>query len=140
MTADTTGQLHHRLEGPEDAPVLVLERWFTPAFRANCPEAFEWAGRMLRETPAEGYAGCCEAIRDADLRDRLGAIRAPTLVVAGAEDPAAPPEQADLITRSIPDARFVVIEQAAHLANVERPGEVTRAVLDHLGPVPRKGE
>jgi 3-oxoadipate enol-lactonase len=138
--AETTGQLHHRLEGPEDAPVFVLGRWFTPAFRANRPEAFEWAGRMLRETPAEGYAGCCEAIRDADLRDRLGAIRAPTLVVAGAEDPAAPPEQADLMTRSIPDARFVVIEQAAHLANVERPGEVTRAVLDHLGPVSRKGE
>jgi pimeloyl-ACP methyl ester carboxylesterase len=95
---------------------------------------------MLRETPAEGYAGCCEAIRDADMRDRLGAVRAPTLVVAGADDPAAPPEQAELITRSIPDARLVVIGQAAHLANVERPREVARTVLGHLGPVSRKGE
>jgi 3-oxoadipate enol-lactonase len=118
----------------------VLERWFTPDFRTYRPDAFEWAGRMLRETPAEGYAGCCEAIRDADMRDRLGAVRAPTLVVAGADDPAAPPEQAELITRSIPDARLVVIGQAAHLANVERPREVARTVLGHLGPVSRKGE
>jgi 3-oxoadipate enol-lactonase len=118
----------------------VLERWFTPDFRTYRPDALEWAGRMLRETPAEGYAGCCEAIRDADMRDRLGAVCAPTLVIAGADDPAAPPEQAELISRSIPDARLVVIGQAAHLANVERPEEVTRAVLGHLGPVSRKGE
>lgn len=113
----------------------VLERWFTPDFRTSHPGVVEWSGRMLRETPAEGYAGCCEAIRDADLRSRLGGIRAPTLVIAGADDPAAPPDQAELIHDSIPDARLVVIPQAAHLANVEQPEKITQAVLDHLGSV-----
>jgi 3-oxoadipate enol-lactonase len=113
----------------------VIERWFTPPFRESRPEAVEWAGGMLRNTPAEGYAGCCEAIRDADLRSRLGAIRAPTLVVAGAEDPAAPVEEAELIRDSTPDARLVVVEQAAHLANVEQPEAFTQAVLEHLEPV-----
>ncbi|MCA1717162.1 MAG: 3-oxoadipate enol-lactonase [Actinobacteria bacterium] len=124
-----------RADGVDAIADAVLERWFTPAFRESHPEVVEWSGSMLRGTPAEGYAGCCEAIRDADLRSRLGAIRAPTLVVAGAGDPAAPPEGAELIRDSIPDACLVVVEQAAHLANVEQPEAVTRAVLEHLEPV-----
>jgi 3-oxoadipate enol-lactonase len=117
----------------------VLERWFTPALRTDHPDTFEWAGSMLRETPPEGYAGCCEAIRDADLRDRLDAVRAPTLVVAGADDPAAPPEHGELIRDSIPDAQLAIVSRARHLANVEQPEELTRAVLDHLEPVSQMG-
>src|SRR5215217_2726591 len=117
----------------------VLERWFTRAFRERRPETVEWAGRMLRATPAEGYAGCCEAIRDMDLRDRLGEIRAPTLVIAGADDPAIPLDHAELIRDSIPDARLLVIPRAAHLANVEQPETVTRAILDHLVPLRDRG-
>ncbi len=117
----------------------VLERWFTPAFRESRPETVEWAGRMLLGTPAEGYAGCCEAIRDMDLRSRLGEIRAPTLVIAGADDPAIPPDHAELIHGSIPDARLLVIPLAAHLANVEQPETVTQAILDHLVPVQDRG-
>jgi 3-oxoadipate enol-lactonase len=124
-----------RADGVDAIADAVLERWFTPAFREDRPEVVEWSGSMLRGTPAEGYAGCCEAIRDADLRSRLEAIRAPTLVVAGADDPAAPPAQAELIRGSIPDARLVVVDHAAHLANVEQPEAVTRAVLEHLEPV-----
>jgi 3-oxoadipate enol-lactonase len=111
----------------------VLERWFTPEFRAARPETVEWAGSMLRGTPAEGYAGCCEVLRDTDVRSRLGEIRAPTLVIAGAEDPAATVDQAEEIRDSIPEARLVVIE-AAHLANIERPEAVTREILEHLEP------
>ncbi len=79
-----------RADGVDAVASAVLERWFTPAFHESDPEVVEWAGGMLRDTPAEGYAGCCEAIRDADLNDRLGAIRASTLVIAGADDPVAP--------------------------------------------------
>lgn len=117
----------------------VLERWFTPAFREERPEVLEWAGGMLRNTSAEGYAGCCEAIRDADLRPRLGGISAPTLVIDGADDPAAPVEKAETIRDGIPNARLAVIERSAHIANVERPEEVTREILDHLDPVRRGG-
>ena len=113
----------------------VLEGWFTPAFRKGRPEVVEWASRMLRETPVEGYAGCCEAIRDMDLRDRLGEIRAPTLVIAGDDDTAITLDHAKLIRDSILDARLVVIEQAAHLANIEQPEAATSAVLEHLAPV-----
>jgi 3-oxoadipate enol-lactonase len=73
------------------------------------------------------------------MRSRLGEIRAPTLVVAGAEDPAATVDQAEEIRDSIPRARLVVIEGAAHLANVEQPEGVTREILNHLEPVLAEG-
>jgi 3-oxoadipate enol-lactonase len=127
-----------RADGVGAIANAVLERWFTPPFREGHPEVVEWAGDMLRNTPGEGYAGCCEAIRDADLRDRLEVIRAPTLVIAGADDPAAPVEEAELLRDSIPDARLVVVEQAAHLANVEQPEAVTQALLKHLEPAAKE--
>ena len=121
-----------RAEGVSAIADAVVERWFTPAFREKRPEIAERARRMLLDTPDEGYASCCEAVRDADLGDRLGAISAPTLVIAGADDPAAPPDQAELIRASIPDASLEVIPDAAHLANVEQPEAITKAILDHL--------
>ena len=127
-----------RAEGVGSIADTVLERWFTPEFRAARPETVEWAGSMLRGTPAEGYAGCCEVLRDTDVRSRLAEIRAPTLVVAGAEDPAATVDQAEEIHASIPEARLTIVE-AAHLANVEQPEAVTREILEHLEPVVGEG-
>jgi 3-oxoadipate enol-lactonase len=90
---------------------------------------------MLLNTPAEDYAGCCEAVRDADLSGMLRTISAPTLVIAGADDPAAPPDQAELLRDSITDGGLEVIPDAAHLANIEQPEAVTQAILNHLSPV-----
>ena len=67
-----------------------------------------------------------------DLRASLTSIGAPTLVIAGADDPAAPPAQAELISRAIPCSRLAVVGRAAHLANVERPDEVNALILEHL--------
>ncbi len=110
----------------------VIERWFTPAFRSENPEAVEKMARALRETDPEGYAGCCVAIRDMDLRDRLPSIEAPTLIISAAEDPATPPEHGELIRDAIPVARFEVIPDAAHIANVEQLEKVTQLILTHL--------
>jgi 3-oxoadipate enol-lactonase len=122
-------------EGMEALVESVVPRWFTPGFFSGHPETVEKAARMLRETDPEGYAGCCAAIRDMDLRDRLGSITSPTLVISGAEDPATPPEHGELIRDLIPGASFEVIPDASHLANIEQPEAVTRAILDHLAPV-----
>jgi 3-oxoadipate enol-lactonase len=110
----------------------VIERWFTPAFRAENPEVVGKMARTLRETDPGGYAGCCAAIRDMDLRDRLPSVGASTLVVSGAEDPATPPEHGGLIADAIPGARFEVVPDAAHIANVEQPEKIARLILTHL--------
>jgi 3-oxoadipate enol-lactonase len=121
-----------RAQGMDAIVDAALERWFTPALAERRPQAVERTRRALLDTPAEGYAGCCEAIAAHDLRQELGSIRAPTLVIAAADDPATPPEHGQLIVDAIDGARFVALERARHLAVVERPKEFTRELLGHL--------
>jgi pimeloyl-ACP methyl ester carboxylesterase len=68
-----------------------------------------------------------------DLRPALGAIKAPTLVIAGAEDQAAPPWQGAMTASGITDARLRVIRGTSHLAPYQTPGPVTAAIREHLG-------
>jgi 3-oxoadipate enol-lactonase len=75
-------------------------------------------------------------LEHADLHDDLPAIAAPTLVVAGADDPASPPEQAWRIAERIAGARVVVVPDAAHLANVEQAATVTELIVGHLDARP----
>ena len=113
----------------------VLARWFTPAFAAAHPEAVApLRARFLQNDP-RGYAACCEAIRDMDLRPSHAAIRAPTLIVAGADDPATPVAMMEDIRARIPGAELVVLPRAAHILAVERADAVNRhlaAFLDGL--------
>jgi 3-oxoadipate enol-lactonase len=105
----------------------VLERWFTPGF-GDVRRYRE----MLVATPPEGYARCCEAVRDWDVRGQLGAVRVPTLAIAAADDPSTPPELLQAIANEIPGAGLVVIDGARHLVNVERPAEFNDALVSFL--------
>jgi len=107
-------------------------RWFTPAFRRHDPPAVAVIVDAMRAVDPVGYAGCCEAISGMDQRDSLAAIAAPTLVIAGAEDPATPPWHGAVIASGISGSRLTVIRGASHLANVSMPGQVTVALLGHL--------
>jgi 3-oxoadipate enol-lactonase len=98
----------------------VIERWFTEAYRREPTVELERVQRMILETPPHGYAACCAAIRDMDLRDVITGIRVPTLVIAGADDPATPPAKAREIHERIPGAQLDVIPGAAHLLNIEQ--------------------
>ena len=116
-----------RSAGLEAIADKVVARWFTDDVE---PETVVRFRSLLVSTPAEGYAGCCEALADWDFRGRLGEIRADTLVIAGAEDAVAPLRDSELLVERIPQAGLVVVEQAAHLANVEQPEAFAGAVLD----------
>jgi 3-oxoadipate enol-lactonase len=85
---------------------------------------------MLESIPAEGYAGCCEAVATMNLTADLPKITAPVLAIAGAADPVTPPDHLARIATSVPQGRLLVIDGAAHLANVEQPAAVTGAILE----------
>lgn len=121
-----------RADGTEAVADTVVGRWFTPGFVARQPGLAASYRSMMVSTPAEGYAACCDAIAAMDQRDRLGSIAARTLVVAGADDEATPPDHLAGIAAGIASARLVVLDDAAHLANVERSDQVTRLLLDHV--------
>jgi 3-oxoadipate enol-lactonase len=63
---------------------------------------------------------------------RLNEIAAPTLVIVGDQDLPHCLANADLITSRVPEARKVIITNAAHLPSLERPEEFNRVVLDFL--------
>lgn len=112
-----------------------LGRWLTPAFRTARPEVEAALRRTFESTPVAGYAGCAAAIGAMDLRDDLGRITARTLVIAGAEDPATTlQDHLRPLAEGIPGSRFHVVDDASHLAPLERPDDVARAVLGFLDP------
>ncbi|HLI60440.1 MAG TPA: 3-oxoadipate enol-lactonase [Solirubrobacteraceae bacterium] len=110
----------------------VVANWFTAPYAAAHPDVVAAHRRMIAETPVEGYAGCCEAVATHDVVADLGAVRAPTLVIAGAQDRAIPPAQGERIAAAIPGARFELLDPGSHLASVERAEEVNRLIIEHL--------
>lgn len=110
----------------------IMERWLSPAFRANYPEATAGWRNMLVRTPVEGYNGTCAAIRDADLTEGSRTIRVPTLAVCGSEDGATPPDLVRATAEFIPGARFELIDGAGHLPCIEDPARVAELIEGFL--------
>jgi 3-oxoadipate enol-lactonase len=109
----------------------VLDRWFTAGFREAHPDEVERIKAMLLGTSAQGYAGCCAALRDTDFRRFLPRVAVPTLVIAGLHDSASPPERAQELADDIPDARLVMLD-AAHLSSIELPEAFTAKLLEFM--------
>jgi 3-oxoadipate enol-lactonase len=121
-----------RRGGMDTIADMVVPRWFTPSFQRHSPQEVSAVLSMLRGTAPEGYAGCGEAIASMDLRPLLGAVKTPTLVLSGAEDPAAPPWVGALTARGIAGSKLVVVRGASHFAHYEMPGPVTDSLLRHF--------
>ena len=108
-----------------------ISRWFTAGFAAAQPQQVEPIVGMLAQTSPQGYAANCAAVRDADFREQLGAIRAPTLILCGSGDPVTTTEHGRFMQQRIEGAKLVEFH-AAHLSNVEAGVAFTQALLDFL--------
>jgi 3-oxoadipate enol-lactonase len=109
----------------------VMERWFTPAFRAKVPGTVAQIQKTLEEADPEGYAACCAAVRDYDCREQLERIGAQTMVIAGAHDPATPSADGRFLAAHIRGAKYAELD-AAHLSNIEDQDGFTREVAAFL--------
>ena len=121
-----------RAEGTGAMAEATLGRWFTPSFRAAHPETMTRIAVLIAATPVAGYVGCGEAIRRLDITGRLPAVRTPTLVVVGADDPGTPPAASEVIAAAIPGARLEVLPSASHLSCIEQPEIFNRLVTNFL--------
>lgn len=110
----------------------VVARWITPELAIRDAHLVDALQAMLVSVDAESYAQCCEAIATMDLRADLARIAAPTLVVAGAQDPAIPPEHGERIATGIVGAGLEILDPAAHIATYEQPGALAALLLDHF--------
>lgn len=123
------------LDGMEPLVEPTLTRWFTAPFKAGRPDVLDEVAAMIRATPPRGFIGCCRALMGLDLIERLPEIRLPVLVMVGREDPTTPVAGAEAIAAAIPGARLIVIEDAAHISNLEQPATFNRALLSFLDEV-----
>lgn len=117
--------------GTKSVAQIVVERWFTPDFRAKNPALVEKTKSMIESTSREGYLGTCAAVRDFDFWASLKNITAPALVIAGTHDVAATPADAQKLAREIKGARYLELA-AAHISNIEDADRFTEAVSTFL--------
>ncbi|AYA24282.1 3-oxoadipate enol-lactonase [Rhodococcus rhodochrous] len=110
----------------------IVSRWFTSELAEHDPKLVARHVEMVKGTTDEGYAACCEALATWDGRPDLARIVAPTLVIAGEQDPATPPSTMQQLADGIADSVFHVLSPGAHLANVEQAGRVTKLIREHI--------
>jgi len=99
----------------------------------NDPQLREINRLMAEEVGPEAFIRQQTAIiARPDSRPTLAAIGCPTLVLVGEQDELTPPERAAEMAHGIRGARLVTVPECGHLSTLERPREVTRALLDWL--------
>ena len=114
----------------------TIQRWFREGFTQRSPEKINTVRQMILATPLEGYIACASAVRDMAQTTMLLKIKAPTLVMTGRQDPACTVEQGTVLHRMIDGSKFEVIEDAAHLSNIEQPEVFNRNLRRFLDSVP----
>ena len=110
----------------------ILERWFTPAFRDPANADFTGYAAMLTRTTADGYAGTCAALRDADLTESTRALKLPVLCIVGDQDGSTPPELVRSTADLINGSHFAIVADAGHLPCVEQPAATAKLIRDFL--------
>lgn len=119
-------------EGLEGLVDSTLKRWFTVPFLARGTVDLEIVAAMIVETSREGYIACASAVRDMSQSSILSSITPPTIVIVGREDPACTLEASEIIHAQVAGSELVVIDDASHLSNIEKPQEFTDALLGFL--------
>jgi 3-oxoadipate enol-lactonase len=120
-------------EGMDAIVQATIERWFTPAFRAD-PQV-ERVRERLRANDVASWSAAWQAISTFDALPRLAEIAVPTLVIAGEVDAATPIAAANRLAESIRRARFEILPAAPHMMQIERRDDYTATVTKFLGEI-----
>ena len=112
----------------------TVNRWFTMAGQARLPNAIADIRAGILATPPTGYIGCGQAIMGMDQRETIAAIRTPTHVMVGADDPSTPVSASEFLQQRIPGATLTVVPDSMHLFNVEQAAAFNAALLGFLDP------
>lgn len=105
------------------------QRWFTPRFTKMDPIAVETLCSQLSHTDPQGYAQCCDALADGDIREQLSSFSIPLCLVAGEEDPVTTPADAKFLEQRVSGAQLHLL-RASHLSNIEQANAFNEILLD----------
>lgn len=118
--------------GMDNLVDATMDRWFTDSFRAQAPQAYLDIRAQFLRTAIEGYLGCCHAIYKLDYLASLHQIQVPTHIIAGGQDQATPVAESQIMHERIDGSSFEVIDEAAHLSNVETREAFNRSLIKFL--------
>ena len=124
-------------EGTAAVTGPMVEKLFAAATLRDRTELVESVKRVMFATAPDTVAAAQRGMADrADATDLLPTIEVPALVIGGTNDPISPPEEMRQFAAAMPNARFVEIDRAGHLAPLEQPEAVNRAIAEFLGGLP----
>jgi 3-oxoadipate enol-lactonase len=111
----------------------MLGRLLSPTTRQHQPAVTAEVKGMMLAAPAESVAAALRGMAErADATPLLSGLSVPTQIIVGSDDEVTPPAEARTLARAIPAASLVVIDDAGHLPNLERPAEFNRALASFL--------
>ena len=118
----------------EDIADVAMKLFFASKTYRDRPELInQCRAELVGTKDARGmFAAALAAFNRSDIGSEIHRIKTRTLVIAGREDPAATPAQADFTASQIADAELKIIEDASHLVGIEKPLEIAKLVRDFL--------
>ncbi len=117
--------------GMEALVESTMARWFPPEIHAAKPPYLDDVRAMIRATPVDGFIGCSAALADHDYNSAVATVTRPLLFIAGSKDGVTPVAMKDMSAR-LRGSRYVELEGAGHISNLDRPAEFTKAVREFL--------
>jgi 3-oxoadipate enol-lactonase len=121
-----------RTQGMSALEPGMVDRMFSPDYRATQAPQLDSLRRIFLQTDPEGYARCVAVLRDADLRASLSGVRTPTLLLHGTADPLITAEKIAVLKEGIPGAVYCPFS-CGHFPPVETPTEFAQLLLTRLG-------
>ena len=121
-------------QGPSANVEPALERWFSPAFRAEAPETIALVRTWIAGNDPALYPWIYRVLAegDAELVQGLERIACSTLVMTGENDPGNTPAMARAMAGSIPGARLAILPGLRHMALAEAPAAVNAPLCAFL--------
>jgi len=110
----------------------TMARWFPPETHAAKPAHLDKVRQMILTTPVNGFIGGSAALADHNYNAAVATVTRPALFIAGSKDGLTPAAMKDMNAR-LAGSRYVELEGAGHISNLDRPAEFTRAVKEFLG-------
>jgi 3-oxoadipate enol-lactonase len=117
-------------QGIEALVEPTVGRWFPPEILAKKAPYVDKVRAMIRATPVNGFIGCAAALADHDYASAVATVKHPVLFLGGEKDAATAPMRK--LNEKLPGSKFVALEGAGHISNMDRPAEFTKAIRDFL--------
>lgn len=121
-----------RSSGTGSIVEAAMGRWFSEDFHASHGDIVTQFAMTLATTDRSGYAGCCDALVEFDVKAELPLIKAPTLVIYGSDDEVTPKSDAEYLAARIPKTDLHELTGGKHMAPIEQPDRVTELLTNHL--------